>query len=147
MDLTFKALSELNARRANRWHPKFPDEEEGWTGADWSNAAGGEGGEMLDALQALLLANGAAAHLGLAGNVVKKLRRLDTNIQQAEQGQERDEAYAAMLKNKLATEIGDTFVYLDLLATFYGLSMEDCVADTFNRVSKREGFPEVVERA
>jgi uncharacterized protein YabN with tetrapyrrole methylase and pyrophosphatase domain len=142
--VTFQEVSTINAKRASRWHSGFPNHEDGWIGADWSNAAQGEGGEMLDALQALLLANGAAAHLGLAGNVVKKLRRLDTHLQQAEQGAEKDGAYMATLKQKLATEIGDTFIYLDLLATFYELSMERCVVDTFNRVSEREGFPDKI---
>jgi hypothetical protein len=50
----------------------------------------------------------------------------------------------ATLKQKFATEIGDTFIYLDLLATFYELSMERCVVDTFNRVSEREGFPDKI---
>ena len=66
---------------------------------------------MLEAVQALLLANGAASHLGLAGNVVKKLRRIDTSVYQAEQGDEEDNAYMAMLKQKLATEIGDVFIW------------------------------------
>jgi NTP pyrophosphatase (non-canonical NTP hydrolase) len=147
VNITFQEVSTINAKRADRWHKGFPASGDGWTGADWSNAAQGEGGEMLEAVQVLLLANGAASHLGLAGNVVKKLRRIDTGIQQAEQEQEKDEAYAAMLKNKLATEIGDVFLYLDLLATYYGLSIEKCIVDTFNRVSKREGFPEVIDRA
>ena len=142
--VTFQEVSNINARRANRWHSGFPDHEDGWTGADWSNAAQGEGGELLEAVQALLLANGTSAHLGLAGNIVKKLRRIDTSIQQAEQGTEPDEAYVAMLKQKLATEIGDTFIYLDLLATYYGLQMEQCVVNAFNRVSDREGFPEKI---
>lgn len=123
--LTFQFVSILNAKRANRWHPDFPASGDGWTGADWSNAMQGEAGE--------------------AGNIVKKLRRLDTGLRQAEQGEERDEAYEAMLKQKLATEIGDTFIYLDLLAQFYGLRMEQCVAETFNRVSEREGFPEKID--
>lgn len=143
-DLTFEDVSMLNAERANRWHRGFPNSDDGWTGADWSNAAAGEGGEMVEAVQALLLSSGATAHLGLAGNVVKKLRRIDISIQQAEQGQEEDKAYEATLLQKLATEIGDTFIYLDLLAQFYGLKMHDCVANTFNRVSDREGFPEII---
>lgn len=142
MTLTFQEVSEMNAKRANRWHRGFPDYDDGWTGADWSNAAGGEGGELVEAVQALLLASGVSAHLGLAGNVVKKLRRIDTSVIQAEQGQEEADAYSEVLKQKLATEIGDTFIYLDLLTQFYGLSMAKCVADTFNRVSDREGFPE-----
>lgn len=143
-DLSFEMLSILNARRANRWHKHFPDSEDGWTGADWSNAAAGEGGELVEAVQALLFASGVSAHLGLAGNVVKKLRRIDTHVRQAEQGDEEDKAYQAELLQKLATEIGDTFIYLDLLSQFYGLNMYDCVANTFNRVSKREGFPELI---
>lgn len=144
-ELTFKTVSDINAQRANRWHPKFPDHEDGWTGADWSNATQGEGGELMDAVQALLLANGVAAKLGLAGNIVKKLRRIDTGVQQAEQGQEKNEEYEATLKNNLATEIGDVFIYMDLLAQFYGLNIADCIATTFNRVSEREGFPERIE--
>lgn len=144
-DITFHEVSTMSARRACRWHSGFPNHEDGWTGADWSNAAQGEGGEMLEAVQALLLANAAASHLGLAGNIVKKLRRIDTSVHQAEQGAEPDEAYIAVLKQKLATEIGDTILYLDLLATYYGLSTGQCVADTFNRVSEREGFPERIK--
>jgi len=49
------------------------------------------------------------------------------------------------LLNKLADEIGDVFLYLDLLAQFYGLDIDRCIADTFNRVSVREGFPERLE--
>lgn len=123
-DLTFQEVSKVNAARAQRWHSGFPDCGDGWTGADWSNAMCGEAGET--------------------ANVVKKLRRLETGIQQAEQGLVRDETYEARLKQKLATEIGDTFIYLDLLAQFYGLRTEQCVADTFNRVSEREGFPETL---
>lgn len=125
-DLTFQEVSAINARRADRWHSGFPDNEDGWTGADWSNAMQGEAGE--------------------AGNVVKKLRRLETKIKQAEQGLVEDETYEDRLKQKLATEIGDTFIYLDLLATFYRLDISKCVADTFNRVSEREGFPERIVR-
>lgn len=42
--------------------------------------------------------------------------------------------------------IGDTVVYLDLLAQRLGLRLEDCVRDTFNRISEREGFPERINR-
>jgi NTP pyrophosphatase (non-canonical NTP hydrolase) len=123
-DLTFRRVSAVNAKRAARWHRGFPNHEDGWTGADWSNAMCGEAGE--------------------AANIVKKIRRIDISIQQAEQKNHPDEAYMAMLRQKLATEIGDTFIYLDLLAQFYGLKMEKCVAETFNRVSDREGFPEKI---
>lgn len=116
-DLTFRTVSQTNAERAGRWHHGFPGSgKDGWTGADWSNAMAGEAGE--------------------ACNVVKKLRRIETGIQQAS-AVTRDELLA-----KLATEIGDTFMYLDLLAQHYGLNLAHCVVNTFNRVSEREGFPE-----
>lgn len=118
-DLTFRDVAEINATRAKQWHRGFPDSSDGWTGADWSNAMAGEAGETC--------------------NVVKKLRRIETGIQQAE-GLSRRE-----LLDKLATEIGDTFLYLDLLAQFYGLDTGICVRDTFNRVSRREGFAERIE--
>jgi len=114
---TFAEIARLNRARCERWHPGFPDD--GWTGADWSNAMAGEAGE--------------------ACNVVKKLRRYDFGIQQAA-ADARPELLA-----KLATEIGDTFLYLDLLAQHYGLDLAQCVVDTFNRVSVREGFPELLE--
>lgn len=118
-NLTFHAVSDINRARCERWHPGFPND--GWTGADWSNAMQGEAGE--------------------AGNVVKKLRRIEFGLNQAA-GDQRDDLLA-----KLATEIGDTFLYLDLLAQHYGLDLARCVADTFNRVSVREGFPERIEVA
>lgn len=120
MDL--KKISTTNRARTNRWHHGFPDNADGWSLADWSNAMQGEAGE--------------------AGNVVKKLRRLETSLRQAEQGELSDEEMRRDLLNKLATEIGDTFMYLDLLAQAAGLSLNRCVIDTFNRVSIREGFPE-----
>jgi hypothetical protein len=113
-ELTFRRVSEVNRARCERWHPNFPDD--GWTGSDWSNAMAGEAGETC--------------------NVVKKLRRDDFGKVQAAADKRGD------LLGKLATEIGDTFMYLDLLAQFYGLDLAQCVVETFNRVSVREGFPE-----
>lgn len=115
-DLTFRAVSNINRQRCERWHPGYPDSADGWSGADWSNAAAGEMGETC--------------------NVVKKLRRIENGMQQAAGDTQAD------LLGELATEIGDTFIYLDLLAQYYGLDIAECVADTFNRVSRREGFPE-----
>lgn len=117
--MTFQHLSEINRKRCERWHPGFPND--GWTGADWATAMAGEAGETC--------------------NVVKKFRRRDFGIQQAA-GDTHDG-----LRAKLATEIGDTLLYLDLLAQHYGLDLETCVRDTFNRVSDREGFPERLDGA
>lgn len=112
--LTFAEVSRINRQRCERWHPGFP--ADGWTGSDWSNAMAGEAGETC--------------------NVVKKLRRDDFDKAQAAADTRPD------LLAKLAMEIGDTFMYLDLLAQFYGLDLAECVVATFNRVSVREGFPE-----
>jgi NTP pyrophosphatase (non-canonical NTP hydrolase) len=113
-ELTFRKLAEINLSRCERWHPGFPDD--GWTGADWSNAMAGEAGE--------------------ACNVVKKLRRIEFGKQQAAGDTKED------LLAKLELEIGDVLMYLDLLAQHYGISLEVAAIKTFNRVSEREGFPE-----
>jgi NTP pyrophosphatase (non-canonical NTP hydrolase) len=55
-----------------------------------------------------------------------------------------DDLGDGVLLNKLAAEIADTFIYLDLLATYYGIDLEQAVIDKFNEVSEREGFPEMI---
>jgi NTP pyrophosphatase (non-canonical NTP hydrolase) len=114
--LTFAQVTEANTTRCNRWHPGFPHDE-AWTGADWSNAVCGEAGEM--------------------ANVVKKLRRLETGTTPGP-----DDPPEAELRRMLADEIADVFTYLDLLATFYGVDIQDAIAAKFNRVSERQGFPD-----
>jgi NTP pyrophosphatase (non-canonical NTP hydrolase) len=47
----------------------------------------------------------------------------------------------AELRQKLADEIGDTFVYLDLLAQSLGLSVAECAAKVFNEKSAEIGYP------
>lgn len=59
--MILEQLSATNGRRCERWHGagwKGPDDA--WTIADWSNAMAGEAGE--------------------AANVVKKLRRVQTDL-------------------------------------------------------------------
>lgn len=112
--LTFEEVSQANRTRVERWHPGFPND--GWMGSDWSNAMGGEAGEAM--------------------NVVKKLRRIDIG-QEGKVDPERD-----VLLGKLAEEIADTFIYLDLLAAFYGIDLPAAVVAKFNAISVREGFPD-----
>ncbi|HXH77288.1 hypothetical protein [Nocardioides sp.] len=111
-------LSELrskgNARR-DRWHT--PDTEP-WTGADWSNAMCGEAGE--------------------AANVVKKIRRVETGTGHHLP----DTTEHAQLIRNLALELADTIAYADLLAQHYGIDLRVAIAEKFNIVSEREGFPE-----
>lgn len=110
--LTFAKLAEVNITRCRRWH-----DPNGWSEQMWGLASAGEMGETCNAL--------------------KKLWRHDNGIQQ-----NAVEADRAKLVQAVATEIGDTVVYLDLLAQRLGVTLEQCVRDTFNRISVREGFPE-----
>lgn len=110
---TFERVGEVNLARAKEWHPEGLED---WSPAEWGNALAGECGELC--------------------NVLKKILRIDGGIQQAS-GVLREELLKAA-----AEEIGDTFLYLDLVAQRLGLDTYTCVQETFNRVSDREGFPQ-----
>lgn len=110
--MTFEEFAETNIARCRRWH-----DPKAWSAQMWCLAAAGEMGECC--------------------NAIKKLHRHDTGVQQRAESGDR-----AKLMKAIANEIGDVVVYLDLLAWRLGLSLENCVRDTFNRISVREGFPE-----
>ncbi len=115
--LDFDTVSATNRARCERWHPGYPGPDaSGWNGADWSNAMQGEAGE--------------------AGNVVKKLRREECGLRGVL------DAPTPGLLLKLADEIADTFLYLDLLATYYRIDMPTAIVRKFNAVSELQGFPE-----
>lgn len=116
MSLTIKHITEVNMLRGGRWHHGFPWDNSEWSGADWSNAMCGEAGE--------------------AANVVKKMRRFETGVANAG-----DPSYPE-LHQMLAHEIADVFLYLNLLATYYGIDMEAAIIEKFNIVSEKQGFPE-----
>ncbi len=82
-----------------------------WTPADWITAITGE--------------------LGEAANIVKKLKRGDFSAEGS------DEYKVAIIK--LAKEIADVQIYLDLLAYQYRLDLGKCVKIKFNEVSIRVG--------
>lgn len=92
--LTFVRLREVNVERCSTWHKGFPDDGV-WVGVDWSNAAAGEMGET--------------------ANVVKKLRRIETDTKGA-----LDPSREVLLV-KLGHEIADTMIYLDLVAAYFRL--------------------------
>lgn len=85
-----------------------------WSTSDWMVAVLGEAGE--------------------AANIVKKLNRVRDGVPG-------NKETAQQLKEMLADEIADTFVYLDLLAQSLDLDMETLVRSKFNKVSKRIGYP------
>ena len=112
--LTFAQVSQVNLERAREWHKGGLEE---WSVSDWAVAMAGEAGEVCDA--------------------IKKLRRIECRVISENASQPHTIEVA---KRAIAQEIGDTFIYLDLLAQRLGINIEDAIRDTFNRVSEREGF-------
>ncbi len=112
--LRFRDVGATNLERALLWHKGGLDE---WTVSEWACAMAGEAGEVC--------------------NAVKKLNRIERDVQQNAGPQTREEAVAAIAK-----EIGDTYLYLDLLAQRLGIDISEAIRATFNRVSEREGFPQ-----
>jgi NTP pyrophosphatase (non-canonical NTP hydrolase) len=82
-----------------------------WTASEWMLALIGEIGE--------------------AANLIKKYNRGDWTTGE----------YISKHKNEIAMELGDEFVYLDLLAHSLGIELEDCVIAAFNKVSDRKNYP------
>jgi len=106
-------ISAINRKRCARWHSN----ELEWTAADWSNALAGETGELC--------------------NIIKKIRRHETGA-----STEYNTPEMAELIEKLKDEIADVFLYLDLVANHFDLSLEQCIFPKFNRVSEAQNFPE-----
>lgn len=90
---------------------------ESWSISDWFLAVLGE--------------------LGEAANVAKKLNRIRDGIPGNAQYETED-----YLKEKLAEEIADTLIYLDLLAQRCGLDLEIIRNDKFLKTSKKIGYQE-----
>lgn len=108
-------LRESSKSRVFRWHGKRGVKD--WNVMEWSAAAAGEMGE--------------------ACNVAKKIKRLDTGLQRRKSESKRKELVA-----KLADEIADTIIYLDLLAMREGIDVSSAIVSKFNRTSEEFGFPE-----
>lgn len=118
-DLTFAEFSRINYQRCLRWHKGGLTE---WSLSDWGTAAGGEMGEVLDA--------------------IKKWNRIRDGVHSNNPRQPHDFAKAEAAIKK---EIGDTGVYLDLLAQRLGTTLGECMVEVFNSISEREGHPEKVK--
>jgi NTP pyrophosphatase (non-canonical NTP hydrolase) len=86
-----------------------------WSSSDWMTAVVGE--------------------LGEAANLVKKLNRVRDGIP----GNTED---AVALRAKLAHELADTYIYLDLLCQSLGVSLADSVLEKFEISSKKIGYVE-----
>ena len=118
--LTFHNLRTINQIRAGLWSNGNTDR---WTLGDWANAMQGEAGE--------------------AGNVVKKMRRCETDDDFGTRVF--DKATWERYTDMLAEELADVIIYCDLLADKVGINLTDAVRDKFNKVSRREGIPVFVD--
>lgn len=139
MDLN--EISKINRARAERWHAGGGE----WFASDWSNALGGEAGELQEAvidITAMRLALLLGARTGALENTVKKVRRHETHVDRIATGQSYNTPALEELRQRVKDEIADVFLYLDLLAGHFDLELEDCIFPKFNAVSEIQGFPE-----
>jgi NTP pyrophosphatase (non-canonical NTP hydrolase) len=116
--MSFVGLRAANASRYKRWHKGGLEE---WSVTDWATAMMGEAGEMC--------------------NAIKKLRRIETDaLNINEPGRQFTDRKTAV--ESIAKEMGDTLIYMDLLAQRLGVDLEKSIIEVFNQKSKEYGFPE-----
>lgn len=107
-------FSERNRRRCEAANG-FNHQLSSWSLSDWTTAVAGE--------------------LGEAANIVKKLNRVRDGIP----GNTETEAE---LRGKLADEIADTVIYLDLLAQAAGMDLDTVRDAKFDKTSAKIGYVE-----
>lgn len=90
----------------------FDHKLDSWSLSDWFTAVVGE--------------------LGEAANVAKKLNRYRDGIPGNDESEQ-------LLREKLARELADTFIYLDLLAQAAGINLPASVVEVFNLKSLKLG--------
>lgn len=110
----FREFSELNKRRCES-PDGFNHQLDSWSLSEWFTATMGE--------------------LGEAANVAKKLNRIRDGVPG------NGDATESELRQQLADEIADTYIYLDLLAQAAGINLSSAVIGKFNRTSRKIGFP------
>lgn len=113
-DLTFNRLRTNNLQRCRKWHSGGVND---WSLSDWFMAVTGE--------------------LGEAANLGKKLKRLADGLVGNKEGE--NEVY---LIERLADELADVVIYLDLLAASEGIDLSEAVVEKFNKTSEKNGFSE-----
>ena len=113
-DLTFAQFSKRNLRRCEAPNG-FNQKLASWSLSDWFTAVLGE--------------------LGEAANNAKKLNRVRDSV--PGNTETPDE-----LRQKLADELADTFIYLDLLTQAAGLDIESIVLSKFAKTSAKIGYTE-----
>jgi NTP pyrophosphatase (non-canonical NTP hydrolase) len=128
MGLDLDRLAAANTDRRLEWH----GEQDDWTSADWGNATHGEIGELIEAVGNLLE---VSRHMGLASDIIKKLRRHESGYADSE----RD---IPVLKKEAGKEMADVVIYISLLANYLDINLSDAVIEKFNEVSEKRGFPQ-----
>lgn len=120
--MTINELFAVSVERCKKWHPGGIDE---WSPLEWAGAMAGEAGE--------------------AANAAKKLKRVESKLQNINApGRSLIDVYAAT--EAVAEEVADTILYGLLLMARVGVeSPEEVIAKVFNRKSAEYGFPERVE--
>ena len=108
-------MNEFSAANRRRCEAQdgFNHALEDWSLSDWMTAVTGE--------------------LGEAANIVKKLNRARDGI--PGNAETYDE-----LRDMLADEIADTFIYLDLMAQATGINLADAVVRKWQRTSAKIGY-------
>ena len=117
MDL--RAFSDANLERCES-PSGFNHGLSSWSLSDWFTATLGE--------------------LGEAANIAKKLNRCRDGITGNDETENE-------LRDKLAHEVADTFIYLDLLAQSAGIDLSVVVPQVFNAKSEKIGYPYLLEMA
>ena len=81
-----------------------------------------------------------AGEVGELCNMIKKMQRVERG------GLDGGSSYTAkdITPDMLKEEIGGIAIYLDLLASLLGLSLEEAIVHTFNSKSAKYGFPQVL---
>ena len=115
-DLTFKQFSAINLARCES-SQGFRHPINGWSLSDWMLATVGE--------------------LGEAANIAKKLNRMRDGVPGNKES-------TAELEAKFRREIGDTAVYLDLVAQSRGFTLVEAIIEVFNAKSIEVGFPVLI---
>lgn len=111
--VTFEEFSLVNRHRCES-REGFNHHLDSWSTSDWMTAVMGE--------------------LGEAANVVKKLNRCRDGIPG-------NAVPEVELKEQLRKELGDVFVYLDLLAQSLGFNIGDAAVEVFNAKSEQLNCP------
>ena len=118
--LTFRQLRDVNKRRCEAG--EFGHSLHGWHFTAWSNAFGGEIGELTEAIANVLL---LLSKISKVQNTLKKQNRNFNN--------------EAKVIEELAKEFADCVIYLDLLAAWFDIDLSEAVTVKFNLVSRKLG--------